>query len=43
MIPHHSMAVHMSKQLLQKENNIIPFLQDIINSQEKEILFLKNK
>ena len=43
MIPHHSMAVHMSKQLLQKENNMIPFLEHIINSQEREILFLKNK
>jgi hypothetical protein len=41
MIPHHSMAVHMSKQLLEKENIISPFLQHIITSQEKEILFLK--
>ena len=42
MIPHHSMAIHMSKQLLEKENNIQPFLQHIIDSQEKEILFMKN-
>ena len=41
MIPHHSMAVHMSKKLLEKENTISPFLQHIITSQENEILFLK--
>ena len=41
MIPHHSMAIHMSKQLLEKENSISSFLQHIITSQEKEILFLK--
>ena len=41
MIPHHSMAVHMSKKLLEKENTISPFLQHIIKSQEDDILFLK--
>jgi hypothetical protein len=41
MIPRHSMAVHMSKKLLEKENTISPFLQHIIKSQEDEILFLK--
>ena len=41
MIPHHSMAVHMSKKLLEKENTISPFLQHIIKSQENEILILK--
>jgi len=41
MIPHHSMAIHMSKKLLEKENNISPFIQNIINTQEKEIVFLK--
>jgi hypothetical protein len=41
MIPHHSMAVHMSKKLLEKENNITPFLKHLITTQEKEILFLK--
>jgi len=41
MIPHHSMAVHMSKKLLDKKNNIQPFLENIINTQEKEILFMK--
>ena len=42
MIPHHSMAIHMSKRLLEKKNNIQPFLHHIIDSQEKEILFMKN-
>lgn len=41
MIPHHSMAVHMSKKLLGKENNIPEFVQNIINNQENEIEFLK--
>ena len=41
MIPHHSMAIHMSKKLLEKENNIKPFLQNIINTQESEINFMK--
>jgi hypothetical protein len=41
MIPHHSMAVHMSKKLLEKENNISPFVKDIIKNQENEILILK--
>ena len=42
MIPHHSMAIHMSKKLLEKKNNIKKFLKNIINTQQKEILFLKN-
>ena len=42
MIPHHSMAVHMSKKLLEKENNISTFVENIINTQEDEILILKN-
>jgi hypothetical protein len=41
MIPHHSMAVHMSKKLLEKENNITPFVKNIIKTQEDEILILK--
>ena len=41
MIPHHSMAVHMSKMLLEKKNNITPFIKNIIKNQENEILFLK--
>ena len=39
---YNSMAVHMSKRLLEKKNNIQPFLHHIIDSQEKEILFMKN-
>lgn len=42
MIPHHSMAVHMSKKLLEKENNISSFVENIIKNQEKEIIILKN-
>jgi hypothetical protein len=42
MIPHHSMAVHMSKKLSEKQNNITPFLKNIIHTQEKEILYMKN-
>lgn len=42
MIPHHSMAVHMSKKLLEKENNISPFLKNLIKTQEDEILILKS-
>lgn len=41
MIPHHSMAVHMSKRLVEKENKITPFVKNIIKTQEDEILFLK--
>ena len=41
MIPHHSMAVHMSRKLLEKENNISQFVQNIIDTQESEIQFLK--
>ena len=47
MIPHHSMAIHMSKRLLEKGNNNhndnipVAFLENIINTQEKEILFMK--
>jgi len=45
MIPHHSMAIHMSKQLLEKEKNtsssLRPFIQNIIDTQENEITILK--
>jgi len=41
MIPHHSMAIHMSKKLLEKKNNISPFVKNIIKTQEDEILILK--
>ncbi len=48
MIPHHSMAVHMSKKLLEKNmttngnnTNIISLAENIIKNQEKEIDILK--
>ena len=41
MIPHHSMAVLMSKKLLKKPNNIQNFLENLIIKQEDEINFLK--
>jgi len=41
MIPHHSMAIHMSKKLLEKKNTIKPFIQNIIKTQENEIDFMK--
>jgi len=43
MIPHHSMAIHMSKKLLEKQNNIQSFLKNIIETQEKEISFMKTQ
>ena len=42
MIPHHSMAILMSKKLLEKENNMSDFLENLINTQEKEITFMKS-
>ena len=41
MIPHHSMAVHMSKRLLEKENSMPKFIKNIIKTQEEEISILK--
>jgi hypothetical protein len=41
MIPHHSMAVHMSKMLKRKDNTITPFLDNIIKTQEGEINFMR--
>lgn len=43
MIPHHSMAVHMSKKLLNKKNNMSEFLKNIVDTQEKEIEYMKLK
>ncbi len=40
MIPHHSMAIHMSKKLLNKNNNLEDFLKNLINTQENEIVIL---
>jgi hypothetical protein len=42
MIPHHSMAIHMSKQLKKKDNNIDDFLENIIVNQTNEINYLKD-
>ena len=43
MIPHHSMAVLMSKKLLTQKNSISEFLQKIINTQNIEIQYMKSK
>jgi hypothetical protein len=43
MIPHHSMAVYMSKQLLTKENTISSFLHQLIRTQEDEITWMKQQ
>ena len=37
MIPHHSMAILMSKRLLTKDNSITPFLNKIITTQKQII------
>jgi hypothetical protein len=42
MIPHHSMAILMSKKLMQKTSLPNDFLSNIINTQEKEIEFMKH-
>jgi hypothetical protein len=42
MIPHHSMAVMMSKRLEKKPNSISHLLDQIIQSQEKEIIIMKS-
>ena len=42
MIPHHSMAILMSKRLLQREpQELDEFLSNIITTQEKEIKYMK--
>ena len=41
MIPHHSMAVTMSRRLLEKGTQLTPFVQNIIDTQEKEITAMK--
>lgn len=43
MIPHHSMAVHMSRRLLAKgPSQLGEFAASIIDQQEKEIEFMKS-
>lgn len=41
MIPHHSMAVHMSRKLQEKPHTISSLLKTIIESQLQEIRFMK--
>lgn len=41
MIPHHSMAILMSKKLLEKSPKLKEFLQTIIATQEQEINYMK--
>ncbi len=41
MIPHHSMAITMSKQLRSKDNTIQPLLDSIINTQKQEIQLME--
>ena len=43
MIPHHSMAIFMSKKLQEKQNKIPEFLDGIIKTQEDEISFMKKR
>jgi hypothetical protein len=44
MIPHHSMAIHISKKLLNKYpiQKQRVFIENIIKTQEKEIIFMKS-
>lgn len=42
MIPHHSMAILMSKKLEKKPNSIQHLLDQIIQTQKKEILIMKS-
>jgi hypothetical protein len=42
MIPHHSMAIMMSKRLKEKPNSIKHLLDQFIQSQEKEIIIMKH-
>lgn len=41
MIPHHSMAVHISKALLKKQTPLREFANNIIKTQETEINYMK--
>jgi thiol:disulfide interchange protein len=42
MIPHHSMAVMMSKQVEKEPNSISHLLDQIIQTQQKEIIIMKD-
>lgn len=41
MIPHHSMAIHMSNQRKTRPTTILPFVNTLIETQEREIEFMK--
>ena len=41
MIPHHSMAILMSKKLLERSTPMNEFVSNIITTQEKEIEYMK--
>ncbi len=43
MIPHHSMAILMSKKLSEKNNDINELLENIIKTQYNEINYMKQK
>jgi Domain of unknown function (DUF305) len=43
MIPHHSMALLMSRELLKRPNTIEPLLKSILKTQEQEIQYMKGK
>lgn len=44
MIPHHSMAVLMSKKLIQRQSSVLnDFVANIIDTQEKEIIYMKSR
>ena len=42
MIPHHSMAIMMSKRLSKKPNTVQHLLDQIIQTQQKEIILMKS-
>jgi hypothetical protein len=42
MIPHHSMAIMMSKRLEKKPNSVQHLLDQIIQTQQKEIIIMKS-
>lgn len=47
MIPHHSMAVQMSKRLLENDKTLTStekqFISNIVKTQDQEIMFMKNQ
>lgn len=42
MIPHHSMAVLMSRRLLEKGTAYRPFVDSILQTQQKEIIYMNS-